>query len=518
MKKLIILSLLSGSLWSSQAQEFSYEFTHVEQPIADKYIVSQKNIRKYTEWQKPPVTYWGPAENGVDAEMTFKFPINKKDVPLHLVANLASFNFDNRGGGSGTGSTSLWGSSDGKIWTLLLDNPKPDRIDSYKTYDQLLPKEVVSGKDIWIQVRLRTDGAPKGGYTTAQFSRSSSKATAPIFSIREQTSPTSGDPSTANTNRPNFPQPNKQWSPEQATGAPDTAEAGDLPTAWASMHPDAGPEWLLVEFAKPVEVSEVRIRETFNPGAIAKVESISPDNQGSTIWEGKAQPSQAPSEMVVKPKDAVVSNKIKIHLDTTRVQGWNEIDAVELIGKDGSRQWAQAATASSTYADMPQPQPQPTTQQATIPTKFNLQELLGDSLINSDGSPVDPAILKDKFVGIYFSAHWCGPCRTFTPKLVEFRNQIPNQFEVVFASADRDATSMLSYMKEAGMPWPALPFGSPQKALLDSTFNIRSIPTLIVLDPAGRLASRNARNDVATLSPKAALAKWKNDTASPKPD
>jgi len=34
-------------------------------------------------------------------------------------------------------------------------------------------------------------------------------------------------------------------------------------------------------------------------------------------------------------------------LDTNRTPGWNEIDAVELIG--GGAQWAKQATASSTY-------------------------------------------------------------------------------------------------------------------------------------------------------------------------
>ncbi len=119
----------------------------------------------------------------------------------------------------------------------------------------------------------------------------------------------------------------------------------------------------------------------------------------------------------------------------------------------------------------------PSTQNAPANAQaYTLDQLIGKELVDANGSPVDPASLKGKFVGIYFSAQWCGPCRTFTPKLVEFRNQIPDQFDVVFASSDRDAAAMLSYMKEAGMPWPALPFGSPQKALLDSTFNIRSIP------------------------------------------
>jgi thiol-disulfide isomerase/thioredoxin len=305
--------------------------------------------------------------------------------------------------------------------------------------------------------------------------------------------------------------PARQWSPEQATGAPDTNTAGDLPTAWASMNPDAGPEWLQVEFAKPTEIAEVRIRETFNPGAINKVEAISADNKGTVIWEGTAEAKPAPSDMVVKPQSAVVSNKIKIHLDTTRVPGWNEIDAVELLGKDGSRQWAQAATASTTYADAQPQQPGQKIPQAAQPQQYNLQELIGENLVDAEGKPVDPISLKGKMVGIYFSAQWCPPCRLFTPKLVEFRNKIAKDFEVVFVSSDRDEASMRAYMKEAGMPWPALPFGLEKKAALSKTFEIRGIPSLVVLNENGLRISGNPRNDVSSLGPEVALEKWKKN-------
>ena len=43
------------------------------------------------------------------------------------------------------------------------------------------------------------------------------------------------------------------------------------------------------------------------------------------------------------------TSTIRIVLDTNRVAGWNEIDAVELLG-DRSRQWAVKARASSSYA------------------------------------------------------------------------------------------------------------------------------------------------------------------------
>ena len=40
----------------------------------------------------------------------------------------------------------------------------------------------------------------------------------------------------------------------------------------------------------------------------------------------------------------------RVDFDRARVPGWNEIDAVELVGRDGSRQWATSAKASSSYA------------------------------------------------------------------------------------------------------------------------------------------------------------------------
>ena len=46
--------------------------------------------------------------------------------------------------------------------------------------------------------------------------------------------------------------------------------------------------------------------------------------------------------------------------------------------------------------------------------------LFGDKLRNSGKKKVSVDALADKTGGIYFSAHWCPPCRTFTPELVKF--------------------------------------------------------------------------------------------------
>src|SRR4051812_14147023 len=141
----------------------------------------------------------------------------------------------------------------------------------------------------------------------------------------------------------------RAWGEEQATGAPNTPSAVDASTAWASREPDSGPEWLSLQFARPVDIAEVRIRESYNPGAISKVVAVV-NNREIVLWEGTSNPGAAPRDFVVPVTTSVQSASIHVHLDTARVEGWNEIDAVELVGKDGSRQWAASAAASSTFA------------------------------------------------------------------------------------------------------------------------------------------------------------------------
>jgi hypothetical protein len=53
------------------------------------------------------------------------------------------------------------------------------------------------------------------------------------------------------------------------------------------------------------------------------------------------------------PEGAALNTRtILVTLDTQRARnGWPEIDAVELVGRSGSRQWAARATASSSYAE-----------------------------------------------------------------------------------------------------------------------------------------------------------------------
>jgi hypothetical protein len=147
--------------------------------------------------------------------------------------------------------------------------------------------------------------------------------------------------------------PKRSWGHEQATGAPDTNQAGDIPTAWASKVPDGGVEWLELDYERAVGVDSIRVVESHNPGAISKVAVIRPDGGEETVWEGNL-PASSQNELVqsdFKVPRYVQGQKVRVYVDTSRVPGWNEIDAVQLVGKDGTKQWAVGSTASSSYSD-----------------------------------------------------------------------------------------------------------------------------------------------------------------------
>jgi peptidoglycan hydrolase-like protein with peptidoglycan-binding domain len=138
------------------------------------------------------------------------------------------------------------------------------------------------------------------------------------------------------------------WGPGQATGAPDTATAGDQATAWATQEPDAGTEWLKLTYAQAVDVAQVRVHETFNPGAVTSITAAAEGGE-VVIWSGDPVAAEAPNWLELTPTAAARTATITLHLDTTLKEGWNEIDAVELVGADGSRQWAEKAESSSFF-------------------------------------------------------------------------------------------------------------------------------------------------------------------------
>jgi hypothetical protein len=124
------------------------------------------------------------------------------------------------------------------------------------------------------------------------------------------------------------------FSPFQATGAPNVETEGDNGNAWTAKNPDAGLEWLDLSYSKPVYVTAVRIRESAGAGAIAKVDLYDEQGQAHTLWTG-TDPTTGLNYFVLNlPKTAYKSNRLRVTLATNVISGYNEIDAVQLVGTE----------------------------------------------------------------------------------------------------------------------------------------------------------------------------------------
>ncbi|MBT3636193.1 MAG: redoxin family protein [Opitutae bacterium] len=130
--------------------------------------------------------------------------------------------------------------------------------------------------------------------------------------------------------------------------------------------------------------------------------------------------------------------------------------------------------------------------------KPGLAEMLPEQLLDSSGKKISRNELAGKTVGFYFSAHWCPPCRAFTPSLVKFRDSNKKDFEVVFVSSDKSPDAQMEYMKETNMKWYTLPHRSSEGNALSQKFGVRGIPALIIVSPDGETITKNGRGDVSS--------------------
>src|SRR5438046_9000085 len=118
--------------------------------------------------------------------------------------------------------------------------------------------------------------------------------------------------------------------------------------------------------------------------------------------------------------------------------------------------------------------------------KGNLVRLQNGNLI----SCYDEELAPKHIYGVYFSAHWCGPCRKFTPQLVAYYNQIAHdhpEFEIIFVSLDKSAGAMATHMRETGMPWPAIEYSKLASIPALQKYAGKGIPDLVIVDASGKV-------------------------------
>jgi len=119
------------------------------------------------------------------------------------------------------------------------------------------------------------------------------------------------------------------------------------------------------------------------------------------------------------------------------------------------------------------------------------------TLVRNAGADLSPVALADalggkEFVLLYASAHWCPPCRKFTPMLAQWYQSHKTLAEVVFLSCDHDESGFRSYFRTSH-PWLAVDYDDDAREKLLAAIQVKGIPRLVVMSGiSGKIIEQNA--------------------------
>jgi len=107
--------------------------------------------------------------------------------------------------------------------------------------------------------------------------------------------------------------------------------------------------------------------------------------------------------------------------------------------------------------------------------------------VDKTAAPLVIAAMKGKTIVMDFWATWCAPCRAQQPLIEKVRKQFENSPDVLFVpvDADDDLSLVAPFVKEQGWENQGYYEGG-----LARQFAVANIPTVMIVDPSGRISSR----------------------------
>ena len=109
---------------------------------------------------------------------------------------------------------------------------------------------------------------------------------------------------------------------------------------------------------------------------------------------------------------------------------------------------------------------------------------------------------RGKVVVLDFWATWCGPCLADMPRIKElYARYHPRGVEFIGVSLDLPRAEggldqLRKYVARKAVPWPQYYQGNGWESDFSRGLGIRSVPTLFVVDPAGKLVDLDAGDDL----------------------
>jgi len=115
----------------------------------------------------------------------------------------------------------------------------------------------------------------------------------------------------------------------------------------------------------------------------------------------------------------------------------------------------------------------------------------------ADGREVDVQKMKGKVVLIDFWASWCGPCIASLPEVLEIYEKLRAKgFEIVGINLDKQRKAMDGALERFNMTWPQYFDGLGWGNKLAREYNVTAIPSMWLVDKAGKLRTLTAREDL----------------------
>jgi thiol-disulfide isomerase/thioredoxin len=108
-----------------------------------------------------------------------------------------------------------------------------------------------------------------------------------------------------------------------------------------------------------------------------------------------------------------------------------------------------------------------------------------------NGEAINLASYRGKTVLVQYWATWCNPAKNDMAALKQIAGKYGRSFAVVGVCVDISAKDVKAFLAENPVPWPQIFEEGGQDSRPANALGIITVPTMILVDPQGKVVSRN---------------------------
>lgn len=114
-----------------------------------------------------------------------------------------------------------------------------------------------------------------------------------------------------------------------------------------------------------------------------------------------------------------------------------------------------------------------------------------------DGEAIKLADLRGKVVLLDFWATWCTPCVAQLPQVQQLYEtfRTDSRFAMIGMSLDWDMEKARSFLAQRQLKWPQVSLGNMDTSAIVKQYGVGSIPTMVLIDPEGKIVVMGAAID-----------------------